>query len=52
MLSATSTGGQRSSKVGSMRGANALLCMPSGSDPLRKGTKVDALMMSSVRVHL
>lgn len=48
-LSATSTGGQRSSRVGSLKGANALLCMPKGKEPLRKGTKVDALLMSSVR---
>ncbi|KAL2267049.1 hypothetical protein VTJ83DRAFT_4326 [Remersonia thermophila] len=45
VLSATSTGGQRSSKVGSMKGANALLCMPSGAEPLRKGSKVEALLM-------
>ena len=49
MLSATSTGGQRSSKVGSLRGANALLCMPSGPEPLPQGTKVDALLMGDVR---
>lgn len=49
-LSAVSTGGQRSSKVGSLKGANALLCMPSGPEPLRKGSKVDALLMGDVRV--
>ncbi|KAK0627259.1 gephyrin [Immersiella caudata] len=49
-LSAASTGGQRSSRVGSMKGANALLCMPSGTEPLRKGSKVDALLMGDVRV--
>ncbi|KJZ78030.1 hypothetical protein HIM_02667 [Hirsutella minnesotensis 3608] len=48
-LTASSTGGQRSSKVGSLRSANALLCMPSGKDMLRKGSKVDALLMSSIR---
>lgn len=48
-LSASSTGGQRSSRVGSLKGANALLCMPKGSEPLRKGLKVDALLMSNVR---
>jgi gephyrin len=48
-LSATSTGGQRSSRVGSLKGANALLCMPSGPEPLRKGAKVDALLMSNIR---
>lgn len=52
VLSATSTGGQRSSRVGSLKGANALLCMPKGAEPLQKGTKVDALLMSNVRVGL
>ncbi|KAI1093051.1 gephyrin [Rostrohypoxylon terebratum] len=49
---AASTGGQRSSKVGSLKGANALLCMPSGTEPLKKGTKVDALMMGGIRAEL
>lgn len=50
-LLASSTGGQRSSRVGSLKGANALLCMPKGSEPLRIGTKVEALMMSNVRYN-
>ncbi|KAK0715875.1 MoaB/Mog domain-containing protein [Lasiosphaeris hirsuta] len=49
LLSAASTGGQRSSTVGSMKGANALLCLPSGSEQLRKGAKVDALLMGNIR---
>ncbi|KAK4236251.1 Gephyrin [Achaetomium macrosporum] len=49
LLSATSTGGQRSSRVGSLKGANALLCMPSGPELLRKGAKVDALLMGNLR---
>jgi gephyrin len=49
-LSATSTGGQRSSRVASLKGANALLCMPNGPEPLRKGSKVDALLMGNVRI--
>jgi gephyrin len=48
LLSASSTGGQRSSKVGSLRAANALLCMPSGKGKLEKGSKVDALLMNAV----
>ncbi|KUI68565.1 Gephyrin [Cytospora mali] len=52
VLSATSTGGQRSSRVGSLKGANALLCMPKGAGPLQKGTKVDALLMSNVRAFM
>ncbi|KAI1102222.1 gephyrin [Jackrogersella minutella] len=51
-LIAASTGGQRSSKVGSLRGANSLLCMPSGKEPLKKGTKVDALLMGGIRSEL
>ena len=45
LLYATSTGGQRSSKVGSLKGANALLCLPSGDGILAKGQKAQALMM-------
>lgn len=48
-LVAGSTGGQRSSKVGSLRSANALVCMPSGTGKLEKGTKVDALLMNTIR---
>lgn len=50
LLSASSTGGQRSSKVGSLRSANALVCMPSGKGKLEKGSKVDALLLSAVRL--
>lgn len=50
LLSASSTGGQRSSKVGSFTSANALLCMPKGAEPLKKGSKVEALLMGAVRV--
>ncbi|KAH8172761.1 putative molybdopterin binding domain-containing protein [Sarocladium implicatum] len=48
LLSAMSTGGQRSSRVGSLRKANALICMPSGKGVLTKGSKVDALLISSI----
>ncbi|OTB12724.1 hypothetical protein K445DRAFT_65812 [Daldinia sp. EC12] len=48
-LLAASTGGQRSSRVGSLRGANCLLCLPSGKEPLKKGSKVDALLMGGIR---
>ncbi|KAL2754557.1 hypothetical protein ACRALDRAFT_2060368 [Sodiomyces alcalophilus JCM 7366] len=51
-LAASSTGWQRSSRVGSLRSANALLCMPKGSEPLGKGVEVEALLMSSVRSEL
>lgn len=48
MLYATSTGGQRSSRIGSFKGANALLCLEAGKDSLQKGTKVDALLMGKI----
>ncbi|KAI2621262.1 hypothetical protein GGR54DRAFT_94486 [Hypoxylon sp. NC1633] len=48
-LVATSTGGQRSSKVGSLRGANCLLCLPKGTEPLKARSRVDALLMGGVR---
>ncbi|KAK7956612.1 uncharacterized protein PG986_005834 [Apiospora aurea] len=48
-LLASSTGGQRSSNVGSLRGANALLCLPAGDVPKKKGEKVRALLMGGVR---
>ncbi|GAO18048.1 hypothetical protein UVI_02042940 [Ustilaginoidea virens] len=49
VANSTSTGGQRSSKVGSLRAANALVCLPSGKGEMAKGSVVDALLMSSVR---
>ncbi|KAH6895260.1 hypothetical protein B0T10DRAFT_211488 [Thelonectria olida] len=49
LLSATSTGGQRSSKVGSLRSANALACLPSGKGKLEKGTKIDVLLLNAIR---
>lgn len=48
-LTVNSTGGQRSSRVGSLRSANALVCMPSGKGKLEKGSKVHALIMNAVR---
>ncbi|KAI0466841.1 molybdenum cofactor synthesis domain-containing protein [Xylaria cf. heliscus] len=51
-LVVTSTGGQRSSKVGSLRGANCLLCLPSGKEPLKKGAKVYALLMGVIRAEV
>lgn len=47
-LHASSTGGQRSSRVGSLKSANALLCLPTGEEPLGKGTKIEALLMGKV----
>lgn len=47
-LYASSTGGQRSSRIGSFKGANALLCLPVNDGFVKKGEMVDALMMGPV----
>ncbi|KAK3706923.1 hypothetical protein LTR37_012422 [Vermiconidia calcicola] len=47
-LHAVSTGFQRSSAIGSFKGANALLCLPTREGSLKKGEKVDALLMGKV----
>ncbi|KAJ4351728.1 uncharacterized protein N0V89_007071 [Didymosphaeria variabile] len=47
-LVASSTGGQRSSRIGSFKGATALLCMPAGEGWVKKGEQVDALLMGKV----
>lgn len=47
-LYATSTGFQRSSRIGSFKGANALLCLPAKEGSLKKGEKVDALLMGKL----
>jgi gephyrin len=49
VLHAWSTGGQRSSRVGSLKSANAVLCLPMDSEPLPKGSKVEALLMGRIR---
>lgn len=49
LLTASSTGGQRSSRVGSLRSANALVCLPAGNVTKKKGDKVDVLLMSAIR---
>lgn len=49
-LYAVSTGGQRSSRIASFKGANALLCMPKGDGALKKGESVDALLMGQIGV--
>ncbi|KAK3070803.1 hypothetical protein LTR53_009808 [Teratosphaeriaceae sp. CCFEE 6253] len=48
LLYATSTGFQRSSRIGSFKGANALLCLPTRPGTLAKGEKVDALLMGKI----
>lgn len=48
LLYATSTGGQRSSRIGSFKGANALLCVPAGKGIIVRGEKLEALMMGNI----
>lgn len=48
LLHARSTGGQRSSRIGSLSGANALLCLEPGSQPYTKGAKVEAMMIGKL----
>jgi gephyrin len=52
LIYASSTGGQRSSRVGSLKSANALLCLPAGKGTLEKGTKVEALLMGKLGSEL
>ena len=47
-LSARPTGSQASSRLSSFVGANALLVIPAGSDPLPEGTTIDALLTGAV----
>jgi len=47
-LWAVSTGGQRSSRIGSFKGANALVKLPTGGGTLEKGSWVDAMMMGQL----
>lgn len=48
LLHATSTGGQRSSKVTSLRRANGLLCLPAKDLVIGKGEMIDALVMGAL----
>ena len=48
LLHAVSTGGQRSSKVTSLRRANGLLCLPTRDLVIDKGEMVDALVMGAL----
>ncbi|KAK5132290.1 hypothetical protein LTR08_009198 [Meristemomyces frigidus] len=47
-LRAVSTGVQRSSRIGSFKGANALVCLPAREGRVEKGERVDALLMGMV----
>lgn len=48
LIYATSTGGQRSSKIGSLKSANVLLCLPKGEGSLGEGKQVEALLMGKL----
>lgn len=47
-LYVSSTGGQRSSRIGSFKGANALIILPPGEGTAKKGEVVDALLMGKL----
>ena len=55
-LYASSTGGQRSSMIGSFKGANGLLCLPdakeAGKEKAGKGETVEALIMGKILSEL
>ncbi|KAL9000103.1 MAG: hypothetical protein Q9169_001178 [Polycauliona sp. 2 TL-2023] len=48
LLYATSTGGQRSSRVGSLKSANALLCLPAKEGAMTMGEQCQALLMGNL----
>ncbi|MCJ1394414.1 hypothetical protein MMC18_007292 [Xylographa bjoerkii] len=48
LLLAVTTGGQRSSRVGSLKAANALLCLPAGGGKVKAGEKMEALLMGQI----
>ncbi|KAI9652734.1 MAG: hypothetical protein M1831_006627 [Alyxoria varia] len=48
LIHATSTGGQRSSRIGSFQAANGLVELPAGGGLIRKGSKAEALVMGGI----
>jgi len=55
-LLATTTGGQRSSRVASLAGANALVHLPKkvsgGKDRLKKGEDAQAILIGEIQMRL
>ena len=51
-LRAVTTGGQRSSRIGSFKGANALLILPLQKEILKKGSAVSALLMGKLHAEI
>jgi gephyrin len=47
-LHAISTGGQRSSRIGSFKEANGLLCLPARRGVINEGEVIDALLLGKV----
>ncbi|QIW99180.1 hypothetical protein AMS68_004698 [Peltaster fructicola] len=45
---ASSTGGQRSSRIGSFKSANGLLCLPAQPGSIKKGETCDALLIARI----
>jgi gephyrin len=52
LLHAVTTGGQRSSRIGSFKGANALLCLPVQEGVLRRTSYVQALLMGKLHAEV
>ena len=48
LLYGSSTGAQGSSRIGSLKGANALLSLKAGGDVYEKGAKVEALLIGKL----
>jgi len=47
-LRASITGPQASSRLASLIGANALIMVPPGADPIRAGSPVEAILVGSL----
>jgi gephyrin len=52
LLYASSTGGQRSSRIGSMKSANALLCLPARKGTAECQSTLEALLMDTVHSEI
>ncbi|MCJ1414032.1 hypothetical protein MMC32_000357 [Xylographa parallela] len=48
LLHAVTTGGQRSSRIGSLKAANSLLCLPAGGGVVKAGGRMEALLMGQI----
>jgi molybdopterin biosynthesis enzyme len=48
---ARTTGSQASSRLASLLGANALVIIPPGAEPLAAGTRVDAVLIGPLQAE-